>query len=91
MHLDRAKAVGRIDRFLAQYLQAALIAQAEPLEIGAWTLPGEPVPFAEAMAAATFTTVVTGHPWGAPWETTWLRVSGTIPATWPAAAADRRI
>ena len=91
MHLDRAKAVGRIDRFLDQYLPAALIAQAEPLEIGAWTLPGEPVPFAEAMAAATFTPVVTGHPWGAPWETTWLRVSGTIPATWPAAAADRRI
>jgi hypothetical protein len=35
VHLDRAKAVGRIDRFLAQYLPAALIAQAEPLEIGA--------------------------------------------------------
>jgi alpha-mannosidase len=48
VHLDRAKAVGRIDRFLDQYLPAALIAQAEPLEIGAWALPGEPVPFAEA-------------------------------------------
>ncbi|HTT88735.1 MAG TPA: glycoside hydrolase family 38 C-terminal domain-containing protein, partial [Acidimicrobiales bacterium] len=44
-------------------------------------LAGDPVPVDEALSA-NYTPVQPGYRWGAPWSTTWFRVSGQVPAQW---------
>ena len=51
------------------------------LDLEAWTAPGEPVSFAEAMAQS-FEPIAVGQGWARPWGTTWLRMRGTVPAHW---------
>lgn len=76
--------LGRLRRFLDERLTPALDAEHLPLIAGAWELPGEPVPAAEALAVAGehLVPVAPGQPWGRPWSTTWLRLSGEVPAAW---------
>jgi len=76
-----AAVVQRVQRFLHERLAPALVAGRAPLDVTAWTAPGEPVPFAEAVAQE-YAAAPPGTPWGAPWSTTWFRMTGDVPAGW---------
>lgn len=80
MHDSRSLVEARLVRFLRDILRPALYRDAHPLAATAWTAPGEPVPFAEAVAQP-FEPVPLGWAWGRPWATTWFHVTGTSP--WP--------
>jgi alpha-mannosidase len=74
-------AMQRVRRFTRFRIKPALYRDTRPVEIGAWRVGGEPVPFAEALAQA-FEPVALGTPWGRPWETVWFDVRGDAPAEW---------
>jgi len=70
------------------YLEAtlsALLATVEqehaPLELSAYGVRGEPVPFAEAVRGA-YRPFHVGDSWGPPWSTTWFHVRGQVPTEW---------
>ena len=67
-----------MERVLRERLRPARYAATAPLDVAAWTVPGEPVPVAAALAA-TYEPMPLGSPWGAPWSTSWLRVTGAVP------------
>ncbi|MGD9703882.1 MAG: alpha-mannosidase [Acidimicrobiia bacterium] len=52
-----------------------------PLTVLANELPGEPVPFAEAVDGS-FETITVGAPWGRRWGTTWFRLLADVPTDW---------
>ncbi|WP_308164636.1 glycoside hydrolase family 38 C-terminal domain-containing protein [Agromyces sp. ISL-38] len=52
------------------------------MEVGIWTAPGEPVPFAEARQAS-YTASGRGTEWGQAWGTTWFHLVGAVPGHWP--------
>ncbi len=79
MHDDRSIVEDRLRRVLAERVQPAVYGATEPLTIGRWEAPGEPVPVAEGLAAAYGPTTV-GDRWGPAWGTTWFRVTGQVPA-----------
>ena len=87
MHQDRELTERRIARFLAQRLTPWIWASPVPLQAEAWVCPGEPVPFTTA-AAQEYRPFPPGSPWGQPWQTTWLRLSGTVPEASPGFAAE---
>ncbi|MFI7277260.1 alpha-mannosidase [Streptomyces sp. NPDC049879] len=86
MHRDPALIERRLHRVLTQRIVPAVHADAVALDVAAWTVPGEPVPAAEALAAS-YEPVRPGHRWGPAWSTCWFRISGTVPAAW----AGRRV
>jgi len=86
MHDDRRLVEGRIDRVVRERIRPAVYAAHAPLELGAWQVPDEPVPVAEALDAH-YEPFAVGARWGRPWSTTWLRATGTVPAEW----AGRRV
>ncbi|HTJ71507.1 MAG TPA: glycoside hydrolase family 38 C-terminal domain-containing protein [Actinospica sp.] len=86
MHDDRSLVEARLDRALRERIRPAVYAAATPFELTAWHVPGEPVPVADALAAE-YVPFRVGERWGAPWATTWFRVSGTVPEEW----AGRRV
>ena len=51
------------------------------LELTARLIPGEPVPYAEAIAGE-FRPFRVGDLWGPPWSTTWFHVRGHVPEEW---------
>jgi alpha-mannosidase len=83
-----ARVLQRTQRFLHERLTPALVAGRVPLAVTAWTAPGEPVPFAEAVRQ-TYADAPPGTPWGAPWSTTWFRMTGAVPPQWAASEAVR--
>lgn len=87
MYQQNQLAEMRIDRFVRERLTPALERAAVPASIEAWEAPGEPVPFADAVAN-DFRPFAAGDAWGRPWGTVWFRVTGTVPAEWDAAAED---
>ena len=85
MHRNDRLSLQRIDRLSRDRLGAALYRDRAPLTITAWEVPGEPVPFAEAVAA-TYAPFEVGTRWGRPWGTVWFHVTGVVPAGWADAA-----
>ncbi|MFJ8667527.1 alpha-mannosidase [Streptomyces sp. NPDC093600] len=81
MHDDRSLIESRLKRVLDERVRPAIHPESVPLEVGIWTAPDEPVPVAEGLAAPR-TPISVGDVWGAPWGTSWLTVSGTVPAAW---------
>lgn len=81
MHDDRILVEDRLARFVTDHLQPALYRDARALAVTAWRVPGEPVPFAEAIAQ-TYEPVPIGWRWGTAWSTVWLRVTGQVPSEW---------
>ena len=81
MHDDRILVEDRLARFVTDHLQPALYRDARALDVSAWSVPGEPVPFSEAIVQE-FQPVPLGWRWGTAWSTVWLRVSGEVPAEW---------
>jgi alpha-mannosidase len=81
VHDDSNLVLQRIARFVRERLVPAMYRERVPLEVSAWTAPGEPVPFADAVRQE-FTPFAVGSPWGRPWGTVWFHVTGTVPAGW---------
>ncbi|MFJ9824375.1 alpha-mannosidase [Streptomyces sp. NPDC101160] len=81
MHDDRSLVESRLKRVLDERIRPAVHPVSVPLRAGIWTAPGEPVPVAEGLAAPR-TPIAVGDAWGAPWSTSWLTVSGTVPEEW---------
>ncbi|MFF3751811.1 alpha-mannosidase [Streptomyces sp. NPDC002018] len=86
MHDRRKSGEERIAHFLAARLRPALYTGRLPMEVGAWHIPGEPVPVEVALRAA-YTPFAVGDLWGGPWSTTWFRFRATVPERW----AGRRV
>ncbi|AUN41236.1 alpha-mannosidase [Tsukamurella tyrosinosolvens] len=84
MHDDRRLTEERLDRFTREFLNGAVYSHCAPVTVTAWAAPGEPVPFAEAVAQ-DFAPIAAGTPWGAPWSTLWLHVTGAPPPDWSGA------
>ena len=83
MHDDRALLEGRLNRFVRDHLAGAVNRDRAALTLTAWEVPGEPVPFAEAVAQE-FQPLEVGAPWGRPWGTVWIHVTGEVPEDWSA-------
>jgi alpha-mannosidase len=81
MHDDRSLTEARLVRVLTERIVPAIYPESVPLEVGVWTAPGEPVPVADGLAAPREPLAV-GDAWGAPWGTSWITVTGTVPAEW---------
>lgn len=81
MHDQRILLEGRLRRFVADHLTPALYRDTAPLDIEAWDVPDEPVPFAQAREAQ-YAPIEVGAAWGRPWSTTWLHVTGSVPERW---------
>ena len=82
MHDDRRLVEARLKRVLDERIRPAVHPESLPLDVAVWTAPDEPVPVAEGLAAGPLRPIATGDRWGAPWGTSWFRVSGTVPASW---------
>ncbi|MFH8516380.1 alpha-mannosidase [Streptomyces gelaticus] len=81
MHDDRTLTEERLDRALRERIRPAVHPRTAPLEFEVWHAPGEPVPFAEAVAAP-FKPGAIGDDWGPAWGTSWFRVTGRVPTEW---------
>ncbi|MBV9922602.1 MAG: alpha-mannosidase, partial [Pseudonocardia sp.] len=81
MHDDSGFVLPRVARFVRERLTPALHREKVAAGVAAWTAPGEPVPFAEAVAQE-YRPIAVGEAWGRPWGTAWLHVTGTVPASW---------
>ena len=81
MHDDRSLVEARLKRVLDERIRPAVYPESVPLDVAVWHAPGEPVPVAEGLAAAP-EPIAVGERWGAPWGTSWFRVTGTVPAAW---------
>ncbi|NLU69346.1 glycoside hydrolase family 38 C-terminal domain-containing protein [Streptomyces sp. HNM0574] len=81
MHDDRKLTEDRLTRVLDERIRPAVYPASVPLEVTVWHAPGEPVPVAEGIAAP-HEPVAVGARWGAPWGTSWFRVTGSVPDEW---------
>ncbi|GHF23422.1 alpha-mannosidase [Streptomyces fumanus] len=81
MHDDRRLVEARLKRVLDERVRPAVYPRSVPLDVAVWHAPGEPVPVAEGLAARP-EPVAVGTRWGAPWGTSWFRVTGTVPEAW---------
>ncbi|WGW12660.1 glycoside hydrolase family 38 C-terminal domain-containing protein [Saxibacter everestensis] len=91
MHDNTRSVLSRLHRFRYEHLSTGLYQVTTPLTVTAWTVPEEPVPFAEAVRQQ-FTPFPVGSgaasAWGRPWGTVWFHVQGEIPADWAAESRD---
>ncbi|MEU1195064.1 glycoside hydrolase family 38 C-terminal domain-containing protein [Streptomyces sp. NPDC005813] len=81
MHDDRTLVEARLKRVLDERIRPAVYPESVPLDVAVWHAPGEPVPVAEGIAASV-EPIEAGARWGAPWGTSWFRVTGTVPPAW---------
>src|SRR4051812_46978977 len=80
MHHDEPLVEARIARLVRDRIDPAVHRRSAPVEIAAWTVPDEPVPFSVAVDA-TYEPFEVGSSWGGrPWGTTWFRIRGTVPS-----------
>ncbi|MEV6632943.1 glycoside hydrolase family 38 C-terminal domain-containing protein [Actinoplanes sp. NPDC051470] len=68
----------RLDRALRDRLLPAVATPVADVEVQAWEVRGEPIPFKVAKEADYHPFPIGGR-WGRPWDTTWFRLTGTIP------------
>ncbi|MEV5610607.1 glycoside hydrolase family 38 C-terminal domain-containing protein [Streptomyces sp. NPDC052225] len=81
MHDDRSLVESRLRRVLGERIRPAVYPRSVPLDVSVWHAPGEPVPVAEGLAAG-HEPIAVGARWGAPWGTSWFRVTGAVPEEW---------
>ena len=86
MHDDQDRTEGRAQRALETRLRPRVTARREACEISAFS-SGSQVAVAEALGAA-YVPVDRGTAWGAPWSTTWFRVSGKVAPEWAGARVE---
>ena len=88
MHDMSKHVLPRLQRFLIERLESAQYRVTAPVSVQSWEVPGEPVPFADAVKAQ-FKPFAVGTPWGRPWGTTWFHVTGQTPSDWVLTTDDR--
>ncbi|WP_320779941.1 alpha-mannosidase [Streptomyces sp. CRN 30] len=81
MHDTTAHIEMRVERFVRERVAPAVERRHVALDVTAWEVPGEPVPFAEAVGRE-FTPFAPGMTWSKPWGTTWFHVTGEVPDGW---------
>ena len=72
---------GRLGRFVEELITPNLYGRTHELELRAWQVPDEPVPFADAVGQS-YEPFAVGSKWGRGWSTMWLHVTGAVPADW---------
>ncbi len=78
----------RVRRFTKfRVLPAVYRPETSPVQVSAWTVGGEPVPFSSAKDAE-FAPFAVGDRWGRPWDTVWFDVQGTVPEGWDPAETE---
>ena len=68
-------------QLLENRLLPAIYTEQAPLELAAFLVRGDPIPYVDAVRGE-FVPVKVGDAWGPPWSTTWLHVRGQVPAEW---------
>ncbi|MFM7045644.1 MAG: alpha-mannosidase [Ilumatobacteraceae bacterium] len=88
MHDESALLERRLRRELLERLMPAMYRATVPLRVTAWEVPGEPVEYSTASSSLARDGVefAVGSHYGRPWGTTWFRLEGEVPASWPDAA-----
>ncbi|QLD12809.1 alpha-mannosidase [Microbacterium oleivorans] len=86
--MNGASVQDRLKRFVEETLRKAAVVRAAPVDIEAWAVPGEPVPFTDVVGQ-DFAPFAVGQWWGRPWSTLWLHVRGAVPADWTRDARRR--
>jgi len=81
MHDTTAQIEMRIERFVRERVAPAVERRHLALDVTAWEVPDEPVPFAEAVVQ-DFLPFKPGMTWSKPWGTTWFHVTGEVPEGW---------
>ncbi|WP_375387560.1 alpha-mannosidase [uncultured Amnibacterium sp.] len=71
----------RVRRFTEHRIRPAVHGDRVPVAVRAWTVGGEPVPFAAAVQQP-FAPFAVGEAWGRPWDTVWFEVAGEVPPGW---------
>ena len=90
MHDDSVLVERRIRRELNERVMPAMYSASVPMQVEAWDAPGEPVTYAEAMAALATDArpFAIGSKWSRPWGTTWFRFTADVPAAWAGAQLE---
>ena len=73
--------LSRARELLVGAVEPAVFSPVVPLDIAARHLPGEPLPYDEAVAGP-FEPFDLGGRWGPQWGTTWFHLRGSVPAAW---------
>ncbi|HEX2047423.1 MAG TPA: alpha-mannosidase [Acidimicrobiales bacterium] len=73
--------LARARALLTESVEPAIFFPSMALEVAARHLPGEPLPYDEAVAGP-FEPFDLGGAWGPRWGTTWFRLRGEVPAGW---------
>ncbi|MGH3588913.1 MAG: hypothetical protein ACRDQ0_21610, partial [Pseudonocardia sp.] len=81
------RAMLRVRRFTNFRIRPAIYFESRPVQVGAWPVGGEPVPFAHAVTQR-FEPFALGREWGRPWDTVWFDVRGEVPADWAPAETE---
>ncbi|MDQ1608279.1 MAG: alpha-mannosidase [Microbacteriaceae bacterium] len=81
MHDADSLMLMRVDRFVRERVTPAVYRETVPVEITAWSVPDEPVPFAAALGKE-YRAFAVGDSWGPPWGTVWFHVVGQVPSEW---------
>jgi alpha-mannosidase len=71
----------RIRRVVNQHVRPALSGPTAALEVTAHHVHGEPIASSEALDAP-YEPFPVGGAWGPPWDTTWFKLQGRVPAQW---------
>jgi alpha-mannosidase len=87
VHDDRELIEARIQRALFERILPAVHGPSVPFAVAAWTAPGEPVSFDEAMRQS-FTPFAVGEKWARPWGTTWYKLRATVPSGWSSGSIE---
>ncbi|HXA30477.1 MAG TPA: glycoside hydrolase family 38 C-terminal domain-containing protein [Candidatus Angelobacter sp.] len=90
MHANPELTRARARRLLDAFLRPAVYGAAVGLGVEALHVHGAPIGVAQARAGR-FEPFAVGDRWGAPWDTTWLRLRGSVPAEWAGAEVVARI
>ncbi len=84
MHTDPERLQSRVDRVLRDRIIPAIHRPVTSVEVQAWAVGGEPVPASVALGLSQegpkYAAFALESKWGAPWDTTWFRLSGTMPS-----------
>ncbi|WP_166847730.1 glycoside hydrolase family 38 C-terminal domain-containing protein [Isoptericola sp. BMS4] len=78
MHENQALTIGRVTRVLEERLRPAVHGSPVPIAVERYVVDGEPIAVADGVAAS-YEPAAVGDRWGRAWDTTWFRLTGTVP------------
>jgi len=71
----------RLKAAIGRQLRPLVFDKTAPVTIAKWDVGGEPVSYDHA-AAQAYTPFAVGQRWGGSWDTTWFKLSATVPSDW---------